>query len=86
ENYEEIAEILKVLAHPIRLSLVKIMLTKGPTNVKAMYEELQIHQSTVSQHLSKLKGAKIISGTREGLEVYYKIVDNRIKTILSSFA
>ncbi|MBO9131493.1 metalloregulator ArsR/SmtB family transcription factor [Bacillus sp. 165] len=86
EKYEDIAEVLKVLAHPVRLSLVEILLTKGPTNVTTMYEELQLPQSTISQHLSKLKVARIISGTRKGLEIYYEVVDSRIKTVLSSFA
>ena len=44
EIYEEITEVLKVLAHPVRLSLVKIMLTKGPINVTTMYETLQMPQ------------------------------------------
>ncbi|MBJ8190731.1 ArsR/SmtB family transcription factor [Bacillus mycoides] len=84
EMYEEITEVLKVLAHPVRLSLVEIMLTKGPTNVTTMYGELQMPQSTISQHLSKLKATKIITGTRKGLEIYYEVTDNRTKAILSS--
>lgn len=85
EKYEEVTEVLKVLAHPVRLTLVEIMLTKGPTNVTTMYEKLQMPQSTISQHLAKLKAAKIITGTRKGLEIYYEVADNRIKAILSSF-
>ncbi|HHY0839361.1 ArsR/SmtB family transcription factor [Bacillus cereus] len=85
KKYEEVTEVLKVLAHPVRLSLVEIMLTKGPTNVTTMYEKLQMPQSTISQHLSKLKAAKIITGTRKGLEIYYEVTDNRTKVILSSF-
>ena len=84
EMYEEITEILKVLAHPVRLSLVKIMLAKGPINVTTMYETLQMPQSTISQHLSKLRAAKIITGTRKGLEVYYEVTDNRTKAIVLS--
>ncbi|MCW1941563.1 metalloregulator ArsR/SmtB family transcription factor [Bacillus anthracis] len=85
EKYEKVAEALKVLAHPVRLTLVDIMLTKGPTNVTTMYERLQMPQSTISQHLSKLKSAKIITGNRKGLEIYYQVADNRTKTILSRF-
>ncbi|HDR4440845.1 transcriptional regulator [Bacillus thuringiensis serovar brasilensis] len=85
EKYEKVAEALKVLAHPVRLTLVDIMLTKGPTNVTTMYEKLQMPQSTISQHLSKLKSAKIITGNRKGLEIYYEVADNRTKTILSRF-
>lgn len=84
ELYVEITEVLKVLAHPVRLSLVEIMLTKGPTNVTTMYETLQMPQSTISQHLSKLKATKIVTGTRKGLEIYYEVTDNRTKAILSS--
>ncbi|MDM5239648.1 ArsR/SmtB family transcription factor [Bacillus cereus] len=84
EMYVEITEVLKVLAHPVRLSLVEIMRTKGPTNVTTMYEKLQMPQSTISQHLSKLRAAKIITGTRKGLEIYYEVTDNRTKAILTS--
>ncbi|HDX9627316.1 TPA: winged helix-turn-helix transcriptional regulator [Bacillus cereus] len=86
EMYEEITEVLKVLAHPVRLSLVKIMLAKGPINVTTMYEMLQMPQSTISQHLSKLKATKVVTGTRKGLEIYYEVTDNRTKSILLSLA
>ncbi|PGZ07261.1 transcriptional regulator, partial [Bacillus cereus] len=45
---------------------------------------LQMPQSTISQHLSKLRAAKIITGTRKGLEIYYEVTDNRTKAILTS--
>jgi DNA-binding transcriptional ArsR family regulator len=51
-----------------------------------MYEEFEMPQSTISQHLAKLKSAKIISGKRKGLEIYYEVVDNRAKSILSMLA
>jgi len=86
EMYVEITEVLKVLAHPVRLSLVEIMRTKGPTNVTTMYEKLQMPQSTISQHLSKLRAAKIVTGTRKGLEIFYEVTDNRTKAILLSLA
>jgi DNA-binding transcriptional ArsR family regulator len=60
------------------------MIEKGPTNVTSLYEELEAPQSTVSQHLSKLKTAKIISGTRKGLEIYYEIKDERVEPILNA--
>ncbi|PEM51823.1 ArsR/SmtB family transcription factor [Bacillus wiedmannii] len=83
EMYEEITEVLKVLAHPVRLSLVKIMLAKGPINVTTMHETLQMPQSTISQHLSKLKATKVVTGTRKGLEIYYEVTDHRTKSILA---
>ena len=85
-KYENSAEVLRILAHPVRLGLIETMITNGPTNVTAMYEEFKMPQSTISQHLSKLKSARIISGTRKGLEIYYEVVDERAKSILSTLA
>jgi ArsR family transcriptional regulator len=85
-QYENSAEVLKILAHPVRLGLIETMIANGPTNVTSMYEEFKMPQSTISQHLSKLKSAKIISGTRKGLEIYYEVVDDRAKSILSTLS
>lgn len=52
------------------------MLTKDPTNVTTMQRKLQMHQSTISKNLEKLKTAKIITSTRKRLEIYYEVVDN----------
>lgn len=82
-NYEEVTKVLKALAHPVRLTLVEMMMKKGPTNVTTMYRELKMPQSTTSQQLSKLKAAKIITGTRKGLEIYYEVADSRKKLLLS---
>jgi DNA-binding transcriptional ArsR family regulator len=78
DNYTEAAEILKVLAHPVRLCMVNGLLEKGECNVSFMQSCLKTPQSTVSQHLQKLKSAGIIEGRREGLEIYYRIKDERI--------
>jgi ArsR family transcriptional regulator len=40
-----------------------------------MQECLEIPQSTVSQHISKLKAAGIICGKRCGTEIEYSVVD-----------
>jgi DNA-binding transcriptional ArsR family regulator len=83
-KYNEISEILKVLAHPIRLCIVKNLSEHGQSNVGNMYTCLQVPQSTVSQHLQKLRAAGIIEGHRNGLEINYRIKDQRIVNIINS--
>ncbi|AZV57123.1 metalloregulator ArsR/SmtB family transcription factor [Clostridium sp. AWRP] len=73
KEYANTAELLKVLAHPIRLCIVRGLLDKGCCNVTHMQNCLQIPQSTLSQHLQKLRTAGIIEGTRNGLEVNYNV-------------
>lgn len=83
-QYREIAEILKVLAHPIRICIVKNLLERGECNVGHMHSCLEVPQSTVSQHLQKLRLAGIVEGQRKGLEIYYRIKDERIVKFINS--
>lgn len=81
-RYTEAAEMLKVLAHPVRLCIVNGLLEKGECNVSYMQSCLKTPQSTVSQHLQKLKAAGIIEGRREGLEIYYRISNEKVAELI----
>ncbi|MHB0802582.1 metalloregulator ArsR/SmtB family transcription factor [Bacillus thuringiensis] len=81
-DYENHAEILKRLAHPMRLLIVQKLITMGSLNVAELQSFMYIPQSVVSQHLSKLKTPKIVSYERKGLEVYYKVIDKKIIDII----
>ncbi|MGG7057974.1 ArsR/SmtB family transcription factor [Clostridium nigeriense] len=84
KQYEDVAEILKVLAHPVRLCIVKNLLEKGSCNVTNMHSCLGMPQSTISQHLQKLKSIGIIKGERNGLEIVYEVVDKRVGKIIEA--
>ncbi|MDO5715845.1 MAG: metalloregulator ArsR/SmtB family transcription factor [Tissierellia bacterium] len=84
DELENISEILKVMAHPIRLCIVKGLIDNGPCNVSNMQECFQIPQPTVSSHLGKLKRAGILESTREGTEIYYRVESQFIKDIIYS--
>ncbi|TWJ32755.1 ArsR/SmtB family transcription factor [Geobacter argillaceus] len=72
-TFEQEAEILKVLGHPIRLKIVAGLCTQE-CNVKHIWECLNLPQATVSQHLALLKNKGIIEGKRDGVEVFYTVV------------
>lgn len=82
KEYEDVAEFLKVLAHPVRLCIVKNLLEKGCCNVTNMHSCLGMPQSTISQHLQKLKSIGIIKGERNGLEIVYEVIDSRAEKII----
>lgn len=84
KKYEEYAEILKVLAHPVRLCMVKGLLEHGECNVSYMQNCLDSPQSTVSQHIQKLKAAGIVEGRREGLEIYYSVNNEMVKKVIAA--
>ncbi|MDP4091134.1 MAG: metalloregulator ArsR/SmtB family transcription factor, partial [Bacillota bacterium] len=84
KDLEEVCEILKVLAHPVRLCIVRGLLGSGGCNVSHMQNCLNMPQSTVSQHLQKLRSAGIIEGERKGLEIVYRVVDERAVKIVET--
>ena len=80
----EKAETLKALAHPVRLCILKGLLDSGACNVTKIQCCLDLPQSTISQHLGKLRLVKLIQADRQGNEVYYSIVSERVKNILKA--
>lgn len=79
--YEKKADKIKALAHPHRLCIVKGLIDDG-CNVTKIQECLNLPQSTVSQHLAKLKAAGIVEGQRSGLEICYRVVDEDVVNIV----
>ncbi|MFE6588793.1 ArsR/SmtB family transcription factor [Bacillus mobilis] len=82
EIREEDVDVLKVMAHPVRLQIVNELSTRKTCNVTQLTELLNIPQSTVSQHLSKMKG-KVLRAERRGLEIYYHINNLKASKIVS---
>ncbi|PHA58648.1 transcriptional regulator [Bacillus wiedmannii] len=75
-------ELFKIMAHPVRLQIVKELEHRKVCNVTQLTELLEVPQSTVSQHLSKMRG-KILRSERRGLEMYYHIVNSKVCQIVS---
>ena len=76
--YEEKAELLKALAHPLRLRIVRGLLKCGCRNVGCMEANTGQSQSCISQHLMRLKAA------RSSNEVYYEIANPEVAAVLSA--
>ena len=75
------SELLKALAHPTRLCIVKGLIEKE-SNVTSIQKCLDLPQSTISQHLFKLKAAGIIKGEREGLKISYQVINEEVRKII----
>lgn len=83
QSYDQEAETLKVLGHPVRLKIVAGLMSQS-CNVKKIWECLELPQATVSQHLALLKNKGIIEGRREGVEVFYQVVSPVAKRIVGA--
>ncbi|MED1412478.1 MULTISPECIES: ArsR/SmtB family transcription factor [Bacillus] len=81
EIREEDVDVLKVMAHPVRLQIVKELMHHKICNVTQLTEILRLPQSTVSQHLSKLRGT-VLRAERRGLEMHYYINNAKARQIV----
>lgn len=69
------AEVLKAMAHPIRLGVLEV-LAEGERTVTELYEELGCSQSMMSQQLKILCQQKLITIRKEGIQKFCKL-ENR---------
>ena len=84
-EYKNESELLRAVAHPMRLQIIEILLLGLPIegcSVNAIQKKLGIPQSTISQHLHILRNKGIIDGSKTGVEVCYKVIDKRVVKIL----
>lgn len=78
KQLEEKAELLKAISHPVRLCMISGLLDEPGCNVSKIRDCLEMPQSTVSQHLARLKSAGIVEGKRNGVEINYRVINEDV--------
>jgi len=71
EEEQSMANFARVLSHPARIKILKILNDLNGCIVAEMVERLPLAQSTISQHLEELKKAGLIRSEVEGPKRYY---------------
>ena len=79
---ENVAEVLKAVAHPIRLQIVE-MLQAGEMCVGDIVETLGGKQAITSQQLNMMKAKGVLSCRRDGARVYYRIENKNVIKLLN---
>ena len=83
ESIAHAAEMLRQLAHPMRLRMVDLLHTTGELPVCEITEYLGIAQATTSQHLNQMRRVGLLKAERRGKAVWYSIADNRPISLLN---
>jgi ArsR family transcriptional regulator len=80
-EFNEAAQLLKTLSHPMRLKIVCGLLGE-PANMSRIGRELDIPTSTLAQHLAVLRRAEVLDEDRHGVEIVFRVADERVPAIL----
>ncbi len=81
DRQNEIAKVLKALAHPARVAILDYLLKVDTCICGDIVNVLPLAQPTVSQHLKELKNAGLIKGTIEGTAICYCIDENGLEVL-----
>ncbi len=78
---EKTSAMLKAMAHPMRIAILKILETEKMT-VTEIHQRLDLEQSTTSHHLGILKDKGILKSERKGKNTYYLLRNDSLKHIV----
>lgn len=81
--FKEAASILKIMAHPVRLSIVAILDKQKRLNVGMIQKLTGLKQSITSQHLNAMAEKGILQRDKEANVVYYSIKKKEVLKLLS---
>ena len=78
---EELAKLSWALAHPARVRIVRLLLSRIACMCGEIVEEMPLAQSTVSQHLKILKESGLVQGEIDGPRVCYCINQDALEKL-----
>lgn len=80
-RFERAAEVLKTVAHPVRLRIVEL-LEHRERSVTELKELLGLTQPLTSQHLTQMRTRGVLGTRREGSQVYYSIANHDVVKVI----
>jgi DNA-binding transcriptional ArsR family regulator len=80
---DEAAELLAAMSNPKRL-LILCNLLDDELSVNEIAERVDLAQSPLSQHLSKLRAMKLVSTRRDGQMIFYRLASDSVAQVLTT--
>jgi DNA-binding transcriptional ArsR family regulator len=80
EVFELAAEVFRVMSAPMRLKIIS-SLCNGEKNVGDLLREIDTTQPNMSQHLNTLYQSGVLGKRREGVQIFYRIINDRVVTL-----
>ncbi len=86
EKLEDAVGLLKLLSHPVRLSILCNLLHRGEMSVTEIVEaeEGAAGQSQISQFLGKMRSEGLVKSRKEAQTVFYKIDSPQAKKVVQA--
>lgn len=76
-NFQEQAELFKLLSNPIRLQIIDI-LSKKEASLDELTKEIGIRKPNASQHLAILRYMRIVKSRRDRQRTLYSVATQKL--------
>lgn len=81
--YEIKANLFKALAHPVRIRVLEVLSVNGASvPVSELLTATDVEPALLSQHLAVLKRHRVVTSTRIGNAVFYRLAHPGISELL----
>jgi DNA-binding transcriptional ArsR family regulator len=78
-------EVLKALAHPIRLGIVRRLAREPDTCACDFTDYFDVAQPTISAHLKVLRSAGVVTTRRDGNTICYSLIPAAVDLLAETF-
>jgi DNA-binding transcriptional ArsR family regulator len=82
ELLEKAAYILKTIAHPTRIAIIKQLSMEEQLTVNELCQSLKVEQSVASHHLINMKLKGLLQSRKSGINVYYSLKEPKLIQII----
>jgi ArsR family transcriptional regulator len=76
------AGVFQALAHPTRIAIIELLRDEREVTVSRIHEQLDLEQANVSQHLAVLRSKQLVTGRKDGNQVFYSLRDPILGKVL----
>ena len=79
---EEMTELLRAVAHPLRITIIHLLSDGKQLTVSQIQKELGIEQAVASHHLIILKNKDVLRHRRSGKTILYYLKNENISRLV----
>lgn len=80
ETFERASDLFSMLSAPMRLRIIQSV-CDSEKSASEILREVKSSQPNLSQHLNALYRVGILGRRRDGIQIYYRVIDQRVTEI-----
>jgi len=80
----DVASLLRELANEKRLLILCVLMDQKEVTVNDLADAVDLSQSALSQHLSRLRQHNVVACRRDGATMLYSVADSNVGRILKT--